>query len=247
MSESDKSVVVRPIPEDVKRGKRLGRFVEHDERSRDHRAAKAPKRVGYKDTMHTRRVPAFNQGNTSSCTFQAGAGVVLTSPFRQDLTRAEYRACRNPQYRLDGYKLATTLDEFEGEEPQVEGSSGNGAMKAMRQLELITGWKWAFGYDEMVRALMLGSVAVGVNYYDSMDNPRKSDGRVFITPGAYIRGGHEMQVKGFKVVGRGPLELVFRLPQSWGPDFGDNGYIEMDGRTMDRLLQEQGDVVTVVR
>jgi hypothetical protein len=83
---------------------------------------------------------------------------------------------------------------------------------------------------------------IGVNWYDSMDRP-DDDGLVRISPDATIRGGHEMSVPQLRLATEGTYSGTdrVRIPQTWGREFGDNGWIEMELSTLDRLLHEDGD------
>jgi hypothetical protein len=89
----------------------------------------------------------------------------------------------------------------------------------------------------MAQALMQQSVIIGINWYNSFDNP-KSDGTVAIAPGAQVRGGHEVQV-----LGMDPVANMFRAENSWGSSWGDGGQFQFSFDTMTRLLGEGGDCI----
>jgi hypothetical protein len=73
--------------------------------------------------------------------------------------------------------------------------------------------------------------------------PIGPDALVAVTPGAQVRGGHEMCVTELLMQEPGNLQRTdrVRIPQSWGPGFGANGWIEMEIATLDRLLADDGD------
>src|ERR1700687_6504122 len=88
---------------------RLGRHIEHDERSKNFAVARlttAPKSATFK-----RNCPAFDQGELGSCTGNAMAGVLMTDPFWQggrSLTESD-------AVRL--YSEATNLEQICGSSP----------------------------------------------------------------------------------------------------------------------------------
>ncbi len=96
---------------------RLGRHIEHDERSKNFAVARlttAPKSATFK-----RNCPAFDQGNLGSCTGNAMAGVLMTDPF----WKAGRLLTESDAVRL--YSEATHLDKIRGSYPPEDtGSSG---------------------------------------------------------------------------------------------------------------------------
>src|SRR5207344_2186389 len=71
------AVVVNHIDEQVVRGKRLGRHVWHDSRSRAY-AFTLP--VTLKTALHERMIPILDQGNKGSCVGNAVVGACGTIP-----------------------------------------------------------------------------------------------------------------------------------------------------------------------
>lgn len=217
---------------------RLGRHVEHDERSRAFpiaRSAGPLRSVSWK-----RRVPAFDQGPLGSCTGNAIAGVLSTAPFTHRFT--EKRA-------LTFYEAATRLDNVPGAyKPDDTGSTGIAACKAAQQAGFITSYLHAFGgVADVVHALQTGAGATGVNWYDSFDAP-DSKGRITISPGAAVRGAHEFEIAGIQLATPGTFSGDDELEcwQSWG-QWGLHGRFYLRVRDLDRLLQEQGDFTQPVR
>ena len=134
------------------------------------------------------------------------------------------------------YSLATSLDPFPGAYPPEDtGSDGPDAAKAAMQLGLISGYLHCLSLADVLDALQQHPAIVGMNWYSSMDSP-DSDGYVSISPGADIRGGHEVLCRGLDV---DTQRLYF--DNSWGPGWGNAGSFSMSYSTLDRLLHEQGD------
>lgn len=253
------TVTARPIPWESARDRftnetrtlALGRHVEHDERSRAFAATAAPPSL-FHTTRHKRRVPIYDQdlpatyqnvsfpNGTGSCTAQASIGAMCTGPFRHD-----YRAVST---RLAFYARETQVDEFPGEFPaQDTGSSGLAAGKVLLERKLIGRYEHAFNLQAALTALLAGPIIIGVNWYDSMDRPG-ADGLVTVSPGAQVRGGHEMEVSELLLAEDGNYSGTdrIRLPQSWGTGFGDKGWIQMTIDTLARLLSEDGDATILI-
>jgi hypothetical protein len=81
--------------------RRLGRHIEHDQRSRTFPAVRASQLVS---VVHERHCPPFDQGETGSCTGNAEAGLLMTDPvFVVDRNLSEADA-------VTLYERATHLD-----------------------------------------------------------------------------------------------------------------------------------------
>ena len=225
----DDGVFSESLDEHAVSGRRLGRHIEHDERSRAFPAARAPKVVS---VMHTRHCAPFDQGQTGSCTGNAEAGVLMTDPlFMTGRSLSESDA-------VVLYEKATHLDRIKGVYPPDDtGSSGLAVMKAAKALGYITGYQHAFGLQHALEALVLAPVITGVSWYEGFDEP-DADGNVAIS--GSIRGGHEFEVVGIDAEAR-----TVRACNSWGADWGDHGYFQFSWDTWDQLLHKRGDVTTV--
>ena len=220
--------VTRLIPEIPRAGQRLGRHVRHDPRSLDYQATRAKRIV---TTLHQRRCPPFDQGALGSCTGNAEAGLLMTSPlYRPNRILTEKDA-------VELYSRATHTDNIGGIYPPTDtGSSGLAAMKAARQLGYISGYRHAFGILHALEALVLQPVITGVDWYEGFDHP---DSHALVAIAGAVRGGHE-----FEVVGVDAENQTVRACNSWGTTWGDGGYFQFSWDTWDQLLHEQGDVTT---
>jgi hypothetical protein len=138
---------------------------------------------------------------------------------------------------LDGYPGTFTYPPPGGTDT---GSDGGSVCKAMQELAYIAGYTWCFGVDHVLAALDTDSVMLGVNWYDSMDQP-DSSGLVTITPGAQVRGGHE-----FICRGKDPGRRRVRCDNSWGGSWGDHGSFDISYQDLGALLAGQGDAVVPV-
>jgi hypothetical protein len=219
------------IPEQQIEGKRLGRHVQHDPRSRSFEAEAAPQ---IQSVTHQATGLPLNQGQIGSCTANALCGALDSAPdFAGGTPLDEEKA-------VSIYELETRL-EGKPYPPNDPGGSGLMVCKAAKEMGLITSYKHAFGIDHALAALTLRPVITGVNWYTSFDTPG-ADGVVAIAPGATVRGGHEVVADGIDAENR----LVW-LWNSWGTDWGLGGRFAMSFDTWDQLLQEQGDVTVPLR
>jgi hypothetical protein len=214
------------LPE--KKLRRLGRHVEHDPRSRSFGVhATAPLR----SARWERHVPPFDQGDLGSCTCEAMIGVLMTGPFFREGRVLGQRDC------VSLYEDATKLDKIPGHWPPDDtGSSGLAAAKAAHKRGWLGAYHHAFTMHAMLASLAHGPGLLGINWYESMDQPTGRDGMLEIAGSG--RGGHEMMVSEVDVE-----EQTIRGFNSWGTDWGDNGQWSMRFGTLDRLLSEQGDYV----
>jgi hypothetical protein len=225
----DVETVVAEVPELPVPGRRLGRHVEHDPRSRNYPAPTLP----VADVMHERHGKAFNQGALGSCTGNAMAGALMTAPY--------YRSGRT-LHEADAvtlYEQATRLDKVPGSYPPDDtGSTGLAVAKAAKHDGYISGYSHAFGFDHALGALTLAPVIAGINWYDSFDEPLRS-GECPLSAGASVRGGHEIELFGLDV----EQQRVWAY-QSWGQTWGGlgNGTFWFSFGTIRRLLAERGDV-----
>lgn len=232
---SDTTVV--HIDESVVEGKRLGRHVEHDPRSRDFGITVAG--LELKTVHHRRYGPPFDQGQVGSCTGNATAGAINTNP-----VHLVHRPLLHEADALAIYELATQLDSIPGSYPPDDtGSSGLAAAKAAQQKGLITSYRHAFGIDDALQALMAGPVITGVNWYEGFDNPNPNG---YVEIAGQVRGGHEFEVIGYQH-GPTPDESLLIAENSWGTGWGMHGRFTFTVKTWAQLLAEQGDVTVLVR
>lgn len=201
---------------------KLGRLVNHDERSRNYG-------ITIRDGVRLNSVTWDYYGRLlhqtiGSCTGDASAGWKGCAPHCLNTTDA---AAYDDEYADKVYRLATRLDPFPGEYPPTDtGSSGNAAAKAMRQLGDIRSWSWAFSTRGLLTALQTSPVMIGTAWTDRMFSP---DSGGFIHPSGTIQGGHEYLVYGVHL-GPTPGDQWLECRNSWG-EWGTLG----DGRFRLRL------------
>jgi hypothetical protein len=210
-------------------GRRLGRHVEHDPRSRNFPALTRP----IADVKHLRQCPPFDQGQLGSCIGNAMVGALMTEPF--------FSAGRafTEQTAVQLYEQATKLDSVKGSYPPDDtGSTGLAVAKAAKRDGYISAYAHAFGLQHALGALTIAPVIAGISWYDSFDNPLPT-GECPLTADATVRGGHEIELFGIDTEN----QQVWAY-QSWGPTWGGlgNGTFWFSYDTVTQLLAEKGDV-----
>lgn len=222
----DSEPIRRLIPETVEPGRRLGRHVLHDPRSRDYPASGAPKIVS---VTHKAQGLPLDQGNIGSCTANALCGALDSAP--DNASGKKYTEDEAVQL----YELETKL-EGKPYPPNDPGGSGLEVCKAAKELGWISSYQHAFGIEHALLALVLRPVITGINWYTSFDTPA-ADGLVAIASGATVRGGHEVVADEIDA----PKKLVW-FWNSWGTVFGVGGRFCMSFDTWQQLLEQTGDV-----
>lgn len=226
------------IPEQVIDGKRLGRHIWHDERSRDYEAEQAPR---IRDVNHASQGLPLDQADVGSCTAEALCAALNSQP---DSAQVKGQMQGHIFTQDDAYHLygRETSDEGQPWPPDDPGGTGLAVCKAAKELGWITSYKHTFSAMAALKALVLRPVIMGMNWYTSFDDPDPATGIVRITPGATVRGGHEVCAVEIKAA-----EQLVGFWQSWGR-WGLNGtgrfYIGFGD--IERLLSEQGDVTVPV-
>ncbi len=241
-------------------GGRHGRHVVHDPKSREHDVARDAAPFAREPIMWERFSPILDQGNLpaqgihivgadgagvedlGSCTGNALAAWLGCAPHVHSVAAA---AAYDEQFAINLYSAATKIDPFDGSWPfEDTGSSGLAVAKAAKRAGIISGYRWAFSTDGLIRALQRGPVIVGGPWFAGFDRP-DSRGRVKAT--GPIRGGHEWLIRGWTPDPDGVgTDGLLHCDQSWGNEFGIRGTFTMSTRTWDVLRALRADVVSPV-
>lgn len=222
------------LAEEEVSGKRLGRHVEHDERSRAFELDTSGLSIA--PVRHERAIPVLDQGNLGSCTGNAAVGTLGTHPFFATLP-AGHLTLDEPG-AVTVYSMGTHLDTIPGTYlPDDTGSTGNAVAKALRNLGLVAGYQHTFSTSAALKALSVTPVMIGVNWYEGFDHP---DGQGAVKVGGQVRGGHEFVLDEITADGK------VGATNSWSTSWGVNGRFYFSFDDLDRLLGEQGDVTVLV-
>lgn len=213
---------------------RLDRVTQFDERSRSYPVRAALQGVQRKEKRWTPG-DVLDQGSEGACVGFGWSGELEASPVRvKNVDNSFARAL---------YHRAQQLDEWPGEE--YEGTSVLAGAKACKELGMIESYRWAFGIDDLIDAVVgLGPAVLGINWYEGMYETRPS-GLVEVTGNTV--GGHCILITGYhpkmRIRGEGWLTRheVLIWQNSWGTGYGRNGfgYVPVEG--MEALLKDAGE------
>lgn len=215
----------------------MGRsIVWHDERSKNYRAVDLIRGAvaATKPRDRTwRRGQAYDQGNTSMCVAYTGKGLLNTKPISSQVdydTRSEYDV-------EAFYAGAQEMDEWPGID--YDGTSALGLCKYLVSRALIQEYRWCFSLNDILLTLShVGPVGLGIWWYTDMFYPNAEG---LITPTGVREGGHEVELIGVDI-----SEKVVIGMNSWGEDWGYNGRFKLRWEDLEKLLNEQGDAITIL-
>jgi hypothetical protein len=175
------------------------------------------------------RQAPLDQGNTGTCVGHGWRHFLQAAPIMT----------RNGPTALDIYDGAIVIDEWDDNDVDPDrqfGTSVRAAVKVLQKLGHIAEYRWAWSADEMRRFLLSGGgpVVVGTTWYEQMMSPE--DG--FIKIGGSAVGGHAYLIIGCDFGRRN----AFRILNSWGRSWGENGRAWIHFDEMERLIKDDGEV-----
>jgi C1A family cysteine protease len=218
---------------DVKRGK--GRIVSFDPQDKQYAMRSAAPLEVTRDKWFWGTGSVLDQGSTSHCVAYSTEQWLVSEPVK------------NKMYLKPSelYKLCQLNDEWEGQEPAYLGTSVRASMKVLQAAGLIGAYVWAFDAETIRRwVLMKGPVIVGTNWYSDMYKPNRFTG--FIRPTGRPDGGHAYLIRGADDTVKAPdgTKGAFRIINSWGVNWGQQGKAWLSYKDMDGLIKNQGEAVT---
>jgi len=135
------------------------------------------------------------------------------------------------------YKEAQKVDEWVGE--NYDGTSVRGGAKYLKTTNRISSYLWTFDINVMINTVLtVGPVVVGTNWYTNMFYPDRNG---LIKIGGNIAGGHAYEINGVDTV-----KQLFRIKNSWGRSWGQQGRVYISFADMKRLINENGEVCLAV-
>jgi hypothetical protein len=213
----------------------LGRaMVHHDPMNRLFAALEDPGRPARARNLPWYRRSIFDQ-LSDDCTMNMAVGVLRETHPHAKLYKPLLDAYDTATERVAGYQASQDFDPWPGRD--YAGTSTDAPFRLLRSLGIIPRWRWLFGFEEMKEWLLhYGPVGIGVNWYEQMFYP-DDKGRIVI--GGQLAGGHAVEALYWSP------RYGTRVPNSWGPEWGQNGRCWVPDEMMIELLGQQGEVVTL--
>ncbi|UJQ86595.1 cysteine protease [Mycobacterium phage PenguinLover67] len=224
-----------------------GRLLYHDPASR---AYAAPRRVLAKRSWLHRYGPVLDQGMVNGCVGWSAADFLNAAIahgnrriFNEAMDRPRINYLGDPEGRKL-YELSTQADPFRWTFPPTDnGSSGLGALKALKSLGVIERYLWTFDFEQLLAWGQRQPVLVGTLWTDAMGDPDR-DGIIHIGTEAQIKRavdsgmGHEYTLRGVNW----PRKLA-RIRNHWSEEWGIAGDALLPLDELERLVIDyQGDV-----
>lgn len=203
---------------------RLDRVPFFDPRSRSFpvTAALAPSATPRSYTW--RGGPVTDQGREGACVGHGWTGELTAKP----------KPCHldNPTgYAFDLYKRCQLIDQWPGE--AYSGTSVLAGAQELAARGLLTEYRWAFGFDDLILALgRIGPAVLGIGWYESMYSAPNG---VLSVSGRQV-GGHCILARGVNV-----KKQTVLLRNSWGSDWGNGGDAVISFADLRRLMDDGGE------
>lgn len=198
-----------------------------------------------KEHNRTWAVPhPLDQGREGACVGFGWTGEALTTPVAVKLSEMRIHGLTEPNaFALNLYKQAQKIDEWAGE--NYEGTSVLAGAKMMQKYGLLKEYRWAFGVEDVVLALLTtGPVVLGINWYAGMYEAPQG---VLTVSGEWV-GGHCILARAYRKAGEiFPDEPAIGLLNSWGDSWGIDGCAWIRKSELSRLLSEQGEACVPFR
>lgn len=176
----------------------------------------------------------LNQGATPMCVAFSSTGYRMAGPI---------------SYKID-YSIPELYTECQKNDPwfgeNYAGTSVGAALKVFKRRGYITEYRWATRVEQVIaHVLSTGPMFVGTTFYEGMANPDKKG---FMRISGASVGGHAYLIIGANTKLKCPDGTVgaFRILNSWGRTFGQNGRAWLSFADFAVLLADDGEAATAI-
>lgn len=149
----------------------------------------------------------------------------------------------NNDTAYDIYCEATYHDDWP--ESNCKNSSGTSVRAGAEELlkrQMIKEYAFVYDLEQMAMWILnFGPVVIGCNWYTGMDQPSYENGYE-LKPSGSLRGGHAIEVDGCWWKVSGWADNWFRVLNSWGSRWGDNGRAWISQKNLQTLFNQRGAV-----
>lgn len=215
------------------RDRRLDRLVSFDERSRQY-----PIRSILREKPRRGRnwlcATHLDQGSEGACVGYGISHELAAQP--QVCTGITDQFARQKIYWQAQMEDEWTGGSYPGAAPHYEGTSVLAGVKVAQKLGFFESYRWAFGLNDVLDGIAQeGPCVLGLNWLKGMFEP---DGTNTIHAKGEVMGGHCILARGISVVYK-----RVKLHNSWGPDWGEDGWCWISWDDLGRLLTDGGEAV----
>lgn len=205
----------------------MGRVVVPDPRDRAFGMAAVTPKSATVSSRLWQAGPVLDQGSTPHCVAFAWGQFLQTEPIATSLKR------------LGGGAFLTRLYKSAREAVAVAGAGASvrGGAQAVQHDGRLASYVWGYDVDTIRRfVLSVGPVVMGTDWYSGMFSPESN----VLRPTGAIVGGHA-----WTIVGYDANRDAFRMVNSWGEQWGDNGFAWITSGDL-RTLMQNGEACSAV-
>jgi len=172
-----------------------------------------------------------NQGKYPRCVAYAWSHWLEDGPVIQDgISDRAQKPIIDPKLLYDE---AQRRDGIPGN--NYEGTTVRAGAKVLKKLGLITEYRWATNINDVIKCLtILGPMVVGTLWTEGMTNINSRG--LIMRPTGKSQGGHAYLINGVDL-----NKELFRVKNSWGKSWGQNGHGYIKIKDFETLLNRGGE------